>query len=189
MLLWGAVAAFGTYRLATWSCGRTVAAVVDGRTFRTDVWRMDASGHPCQRLTSDGGSWSPLRSPDGKWVAYASHAGFGGRSVDTDDGIYSAFTAVHVIRSDGSRDIRLTAGISSPVRWSVDGRRLTYCEAKTVATSPGGQRTTARGSLVTVTFPSLRPVSRVPVARCIESPGRILLWQNVRAPRLYWPFD
>ena len=126
LLLWAAVAGYGTFKLATWHCGRSVYAVIDARPMRTDLWLFDAAGHACDRLTSNGGSWRPLRSPNGRWVAYQSHVGFPGPATDS-DGDTSALVSTHVIGSNGSGDRRLTDALSLPLRWSAEGSRLSYC--------------------------------------------------------------
>ena len=97
-----------------------------------DVWTAAADGRGRRNLTRDGGSTSPVWSPDGRRIAFARGDG------------------VLVVRRDGSGKKRLVRrddpGTPS---WSPDGGRVAFTvpgELRIVGASGRGERRLARGA-------------------------------------------
>jgi TolB protein len=73
-----------------------------------ELWTIDANGSNARALTSAAAATAvgPSWSPDGRWIAYTARDG------------------VHVLTSDGARDLLVLAGVGSRADWSPDSRRL-----------------------------------------------------------------
>lgn len=103
---------------ASWSPdGRQIAFVAD-ITGRSNLWKVNASGGwPVQLTQSDERQYSPVWSPDGKWIVYEQdHAG---------DELWD----LYAIPSDGGEIVNLTNTPAireqDPV-WSHDGRTIAF---------------------------------------------------------------
>ncbi|MEE8148400.1 MAG: hypothetical protein V3T24_12400 [Longimicrobiales bacterium] len=95
---------------------------------RWALFVMNADGSGEERLTpfSDNvpGSWSP----DGGWIAFTSGPGSDGRSLDAGMRGPSDGGNIHIIRADGSEEIRLTddSARDHDPAWSPDGKSIVF---------------------------------------------------------------
>jgi Tol biopolymer transport system component/predicted Ser/Thr protein kinase len=97
------------------SDGQRVAVIISSGT--TELWIYDLARGTLTRLTTEGGSQSPLWTPDGKRIAYR--------------GTKSGFRNVFWKAADGSgAEERLTTGENNqfPDSWSPDGKWLAFRE-------------------------------------------------------------
>ena len=85
----------------------------------SDIWRVRPSGQGARNLTNVQDDYNgvspPVWSPDGRWIAY---------SIENDGG-----GAVHVMRSDGSRDRAVTSQLFHSSRdpsWSPNSDRVAF---------------------------------------------------------------
>ena len=152
LLVWAGFAGYGVYSLAQWQCGAYIgskipASVSDDRT--SAIWWFDGAGNSCRRVIKDGGSWNPVVSPDGRHIAYSSHAGMPGPAINS-EGIEGAAT-VHVADVDGSHQRQLTSSADRPIAWSPDSSQLASCQgvgatSQIIVSDLSGAETTVPGA-------------------------------------------
>jgi eukaryotic-like serine/threonine-protein kinase len=140
--------------------GRYVVFISD-RAGAFNVWRMNLDGSNLKQLTSGGGGESPYFSPDSKWVLYSdfghgmmslwkvpidggSAAQIGDKVswspvVSPDGKLIACYYAAEDIRQvklavipfEGGTPVKMFDIVSQTVRWTADGRALTYIVDRT----------------------------------------------------------
>ena len=123
-------------------------AFVSSRNGQADIWIMDLATKEARALLeSPSGEFRPHWSPDGRWIAFSSdrdapRASCAGATVPGGPGpfITPQYTALFVVRSDGSELRRLTppTEVAAGGVWSLDGSRLVYQMAAPEEVCAGG---------------------------------------------------
>jgi Tol biopolymer transport system component len=117
-----------------------IAASADGRTLYYELYRTDqdqadifalqlggAGQMPTPLLTTPASEESPLPSPDGRWLAYSTHA--------------SGTTETRVAAlEDLSSVVQVSSQGGTPVGWSQTGAELYYLDGGTISVVDVGQR-------------------------------------------------
>jgi dipeptidyl aminopeptidase/acylaminoacyl peptidase len=81
----------------------------------TQIWLMDADGRNARQITTgDKSSYSPVYSPDGRWIAFIS-------ARDGDPNLY----VMSATGGEARRVTNISTGVSDPV-WSPDGKWVAF---------------------------------------------------------------
>lgn len=106
--------------------GKWIAYTAIGSGYWPTLWKVDSSGGRRNQL-SDRLWLRPAISPDGKWIA--------GFYADQQLGTQTQPARIAVTASDGGQPWKViaippSASVSAGIRWSADGRELTYVDRR-----------------------------------------------------------
>jgi Tol biopolymer transport system component len=95
-----------------------------------DIWLVRADGSGRRRLTSDGASFHPVWSPDGKWIYFARRPEDHPAEITLSDGRTEAPVWIWAMRPDGSNRRPITSPVAGrfeiPGAFSPDGETLAF---------------------------------------------------------------